>query len=101
MASLQLLVRVAPSGMPKPSPDVAAVLAGGTAQRDLLEEQRQDEGDQRHGHGGQEDDVHRVRVRVDDRRDLVGRVGVQRHGRRHRGGVDAGRRGDGRRQLCR
>ena len=40
-----------------------------------------------------------VRVRVDDGRDLGGRVGVQRLGRRHSGGVHTRRGGDGVRQL--
>ena len=67
--------------MPKPSADLGGCLARRAAQRDLLEEEREHEGDERNGDSGEEDDVQGVRVRVDDRGDLVGRVGVQRLGR--------------------
>ncbi len=76
--------------------DVSGGAPRRAAQRDLLEEQRQDERDQRHRHRSEEHDVHRVRV---------GRRRSARSGRRDRraapsgvadrGGVDAGRRGHG------
>src|SRR4051794_39851784 len=63
---LQLLVRVAAFRHSETFANGRGCFAGGTAQRHLLEEQREHERDDGHRDCGQEDDVDGVGVRVDD-----------------------------------